>query len=137
MFIARYAIFVTSLTVLMFSLPVSSYQQQEEELMFENRIEMKPMNLALFEGNRIAARLNVKLTLQVSEEHDPDDVKKRLPQLRADFLAALSHLAKVRFKVNEPVEVTLIKDYLTLFAEKRLGEGVIDIFVQEVYVDAR
>ena len=74
------------------------------------------------------------LTLVVNAPKDMNYVRTHLPQLRSDFLTALTVLAKQRFDPNRPVDPDIIPVYLTPYADYRLGAGKVAIYVKEAMV---
>lgn len=114
--------------------PAPDADAEAGEVLGAQRITMAPMNISLFESNRLAARINIELILVVQDLKNVADIKARLPQLRSDFLTALNQLARDRFSVDRPLEPDLIKLYTLAFAEQRLGPGVVDVFVHQAYI---
>lgn len=106
----------------------------DEEVLGAQRIIMAPMNISLFESNRLTARVNIELILEVQDLADVEDIRDRVPQLRSDFLTALNLLARERFSIDRPIDPELIKLYVLAYADRRLGKGKIDVFVQEAYI---
>ena len=112
-------------------------KEDNKDVIYENRIEMEPFNISLFEGSRIAGRFNVRIVVEVAEGVDSVSAKQKVPQMRADFVIALSQLARVGFRVDRPIDPNLISDYLKRFAEERIGKGQVEIYVLEAYVETR
>ena len=100
------------------------------------RIIFSPMNVSVFARNRLVARANIELVMEVKDLADVDDIRLRKPQLRADFIAALNQLARQRFRVNEPIDPNLVKMFVMAYADRRLGPGKVEIYVLQAYVES-
>lgn len=97
-------------------------------------IDMDPFDFPMFERGRMVARVTMALTLVVQEQRDSELVRLRMPQIRSDFLGALTTLSRQRFNVNRPIDPDIVRAYLTPFLDYRLGEGVADVFVKQALI---
>lgn len=93
-------------------------------------INMAPFNFQLLERGRQKGKVVIDLTLVVQEQKDSELIRQRLPQIRSDFLGALTSLSHHRFKVNRSIDPDLVTAYLTPFLVNRVGEGKAMVFVQ-------
>ena len=75
------------------------------------------------------------LTLVVQDQRDSEMVRLRMPQIRADFLSALTTLARQRFKINKPIDPDIVRAYLSPFLDYRLGDDKVDVFVKQALID--
>ncbi|NVJ68787.1 MAG: hypothetical protein HWE08_00450 [Alphaproteobacteria bacterium] len=98
------------------------------------KIDMAPFNLALLERGRVRGKVTMYLVLVIEKKGEIEFVRARMPQLRADFNTALSVLARQRFSVSRPVNPDVVKAYLTPFADRRLGAGMVSIYVKQALV---
>ncbi len=99
------------------------------------KLDFAPFTFSMFERGRVVGKVSVMLTLEVQDGSKVEFVKQRMPQMRADFNIALSQLAKVRFDVNEPVDPDLIKEYLTPFADYRVGDDVVRVYLKQALIE--
>jgi|GEM_PF-1379287 len=119
-------------------LQAASQQQEETEAQQEfgkPKIEMKPFNMALLERGRVRGKVTIYLVLVIEQDGGHEFVRTRLPQLRADFNSALTVLARQRFSISRPIDPDIVKAYLTPYADRRLGGGVISIYVKQALVE--
>lgn len=93
-------------------------------------IDMAPFNFALLDRGRQRGKVVINLTLVVQEQRDSEMIRLRLPQIRADFLGALTSLSKHNFKVNRSIDPDLVTGYLTPFLENRIGQDKAKVYVQ-------
>lgn len=93
-------------------------------------IDMAPFNFALLERGHQRGKVVINLTLVVQEQRDSEMIRLRLPQIRADFLGALTSLSKHNFKVNRSIDPDIVTGYLTPFLESRIGRDKAKVYVQ-------
>lgn len=121
-----------------FMLPLSVSWAQEDETAPEvgkPKIDMQPFNLALLERGRVRGKVTMHLVLVIEQDGAHEFVRTRLPQLRADFNSGLSVLARQRFSVSRPINPDVVKDFLTPFADHRLGIGVVSIYIKQALIE--
>lgn len=110
-------------------------EHQGEQLEYgKPKIDMAPFNLALLERGRVRGKVTMYLVLVIEKKGEIEFVRARMPQLRADFNSALSVLARQRFSVSRPVNPDVVKAYLTPFADRRLGAGMVSIYVKQALI---
>lgn len=97
-------------------------------------IDMEPYNFPMFDRGRLVGRISITLTLVVLEQRDSEMIRLRLPQIRSDFLGALTILARQRFNINKPVNPDIITAYLTPFLSHRIGEKKADVYVKHALI---
>lgn len=122
-----------------FNWPLSSTLAQEaEEGAPEEKpqasVDMDPLSVSILDSGRLVGRLNVTLVLETRGDNHSVRIKQRMPQIRSDFLAGLSQLARARFSTTQPVSPRLIKQYLKLIADRRLGEDTVEVFVVDAHI---
>jgi len=97
-------------------------------------IEMSPFDFPMFTRGRMVGKVSLTLTLVVIEQRDSEDIRLRLPQIRSDFLSALSILSRQRFNVNRPINPDIVTAYLTPFLDHRIGAGKANIYVKHALI---
>ncbi len=97
-------------------------------------IEMDPFNLSMFERGRLIGKAAITLTLVVEDQKNSEMIRERMPQIRSDFLGALTILSRQRFDVNKPINPDIVRAYLTPFLSHRIGEGKVGIFVKHALI---
>ena len=98
-------------------------------------IDMDPFDFPLFDRGRRTGRVSLLLTLVVQEQGDSERVRLHMPQIRSDFLSALTSLSRQRFKVNKPIDPDIVRAYLSPFLNYRLGDGKVDVFVKQALIN--
>lgn len=134
--------FTALLMVLSALLPIGPLQlawaeeaETEASEVGKPKIDMQPFHFALIKQGRIQGKVNLHLVLVVEKTEELEKVRTRLPQLRSDFNSALTVLSRQRFSVRRPINPDIVKAYLTPYAERRLGPGVISIYVNQALVE--
>lgn len=97
-------------------------------------IDMDPFDFPMFNRGRMVGRVSMILTLVVQEQRDSELVRLRMPQIRSDFLGALTTLSRQRFNVNKPIDPEIVRAYLTPFLGYRLGDGKADVYVKQALI---
>lgn len=97
-------------------------------------IEMDAFDFSMFNRGRMVGKASLTLTLVVIEQSDSEVIRLRLPQIRSDFLSALTILSRQRFKVNKPIDPDIVTAYLTPFLSNRIGAGKVNIFVKHALI---
>lgn len=102
-----------------------------EELLDEgkHKITFTPFHLSLLKGSRVRASVDIQLVLQLHDNKDYESLNALKPQLRADIAAALSTLARQRWRVTRPIDPDIVSAYLTPFIEHRVGAGKLNVYV--------
>ncbi len=97
-------------------------------------IVMDTFDFSMFTRGRVVGKVSITLTLVVIEQRDSEIIRLRLPQIRSDFLSALTILSRQRFNVNKPIDPDIITVYLTPFLSHRIGPGKASIFVKHALI---
>ncbi len=97
-------------------------------------IEMDPFDFSMFTRGRMVGKVSLTLTLVVIEQRDSEMIRLRLPQIRSDFLGALTILSRQRFNVTKPINPDIVTAYLTPFLAARIGAGKANIFVKHALI---
>lgn len=97
-------------------------------------IEMDAFDFSMFNRGRMVGKVSLTLTLVVIEQSDSEVIRLRLPQIRSDFLSALTILSRQRFNVNKPIDPDIVTAYLTPFLSNRIGAGKANIFVKHALI---
>ena len=116
---------------------VSATSAQDDGTMPEEgklAIDMDPFDFPMFNRGRMVGRVSMILTLVVQEQRDSELVRLRMPQIRSDFLGALTTLSRQRFNVNKPIDPEIVRAYLTPFLGYRLGDGKADVYVKQALI---
>lgn len=125
-------IYAASIVFLVGLLPVFTAAAQENSMPEEGKlsIDMEPFSFSMFDRGRLVGKVSLTLTLVVQEQSDSEMIRLRQPQIRSDFLGALTILSRQRFKVDKPINPDIVRAYLTPFLNHRIGEGKADVFVK-------
>jgi len=98
------------------------------------KIDMAPFKFSLIDRGRVRGKVSITLTLVVHKSDDMKYVRLHQPQLRSDFLTALTVLANQQIDPNRPVDPDIISAYLTPYANYRLGKDKVTVYVKEAMV---
>ena len=116
---------------------VGDASMRDLETINARRMRFQPLNVSVYRKNRVDARVTVELVLEILEASESDDIKGRRPQLRSDFLMGLSQMSKVKFKRNRAIDPNTVKTFLQGFADRRLGEGKVEVFIIQAYTELK
>ncbi len=97
-------------------------------------IDMDPFDFPMFTRGRMVGRVSMTLTLVVQEQRDSELVRRRMPQIRSDFLGALTTLSRQRFNVNKPIDPEIVRAFLTQYLDYRLGEHKAEVYVKQALI---
>lgn len=125
--------FCVGFLVLAFAWPVSA---QDGEMPDEGKltIEMQPFDFTMFKRGRTVGKVSISLTLVVNEQSESEMIRDRLPQIRSDFLAALTVLSRLRFDVNRPIDPDVVTVYLKPYLEHRIGPDKVSVYVRQALI---
>ena len=111
---------------------VAGDEQPAADAPVPNYVDMQPLSVPIFEGDRVATTIQIQISLQVSEENQ-EIVTHRLPKLRDALLRDLYSYLPRLLRRSERLDIVGLKRHLHRVAERALGEGLIDdILVQSV-----
>lgn len=119
------------------SVPESAFATTRQGVMPEEgklAIEMDVFDFSMFKRGRMVGKASLTLTLVVLEQSDSEQIRLRMPQIRSDFLNALTVLSRQRFNVNKPINPDIVTAYLTPFLNNRIGKGKANIFVKHALI---
>ena len=103
----------------------------------KHKISFDPFYLSLLKRGRVVGQAEVRVVLQLENGDDYEEFNNLKTQVRADFMSALTELARIRFDVNQPIDPDIVKAYLTPFVDYRLGEGKVQVYIQHAMIEAK
>lgn len=109
----------------------------EDELLDEgkHKITFDPFHLSILRRGRVKATVDLQLVLQLHDNKDYEALNEMKPQLRADITAALSTLARQRWRITRPIDPDIVSAYLTPFVEHRAGVGRLNVYVLHALIN--
>lgn len=133
--LSRWVVLLLLLAGMLFGAP-SPAHAQDDAVPDEGKlaIDMDPFTFSMFERGRLVGRVTMALTLVVQEQSDSEAVRLRMPQIRADFLNALTTLSRQRFNVNKPIDPDIVRAYLTQYLDYRLGQDIAEVYVKQALI---
>ncbi len=102
---------------------LSGDKEQEEQ--FKILIDMDSLAIPVFQGNKIAATVQMNIKLVTDDEDKAERIKKVLPIIADAFISDLHGFLPRLLKAKKKVDYVIIKQRLELIANKVLGKGVI------------
>ena len=97
-------------------------QQKKDTTVF---IDMDPLAIPIFQGNKVAATIQILVKLETNSEDNADIIKDRMPVIIDAFVSDLLSFMPRLLKAKERVDVLIIKQRLQMIADKVAGEGLI------------
>jgi flagellar basal body-associated protein FliL len=96
-------------------------------------IDMEPMAIPVFQGNRVAATVQIQVKLETNDEDKADRIKKMMPIIIDAFVRDLHSFMPRLLRAEERIDVLIIKQRLQLISDRVAGKGTIsNVLVQSI-----
>mgnify|MGYP001197987289 CR=1 FL=1 len=96
-------------------------------------IDMEPMAIPVFQGNRVAATVQIQVKLETNDEDKADRIKKMMPIIIDAFVRDLHSFMPRLLRAEERIDILIIKQRLQLIGDKVTGKGTIsNVLVQSI-----
>ena len=110
-------------------------KQEKDTTIF---IDMDPLAIPIFQGNKVAATVQILVKLETSSEENAEIIKDRMPVITDAFVSDLHSFMPRLLKAKERVDVLIIKQRLKMVADKVAGKGLItNVLVQSILEQPR
>ena len=101
-------------------------------------IDMDPLAIPIFQGNKVAATIQILVKLETNSEDNAEIIKNRMPVITDAFVRDLHSFMPRLLKAKERVDVLIIKQRLKMVADKVAGKGLIqNVLVQSILNQSR
>jgi len=108
-----------------------SFQKKEKDTTVF--IDMDPLAIPIFQGNRVAATIQIQVKLETNNKSNAETINNRLPVITDAFVRDLHGFMPRLLKAKERVDVLIIKQRLQMVSDKVVGKGVVrNVLVQSV-----
>ena len=105
-------------------------EQVEATILF---VDMEPLAIPIFKGNRVAATVQIEVKLVTNGKDNVERIKKIMPVITNAFVRDLHSFMPRLLKAEERIDVLIIKQRLQLISDKVAGKGLIkNVLVQSV-----
>ena len=105
-------------------------EQVEATILF---VDMEPLAIPIFQGNRVAATVQIEVKLVTNGKNNVERIKKIMPVITNAFVRDLHSFMPRLLKAEERIDVLIIKQRLQLISNKVAGKGLIkNVLVQTV-----
>ena len=105
-------------------------EQVEATILF---VDMEPLAIPVFQGNRVAATVQIEVKLVTNSKDNVERIKKIMPVITNAFVRDLHSFMPRLLKAEERIDVLIIKQRLQLISNKVAGKGLIkNVLVQSV-----
>ena len=98
-------------------------KQQDDKIKI--LIDLDPFAIPVFQGNSVAATVQIKIKLETNDEEKSEKIRKILPIISDAFISDLHGFMPRLLKAKKQVDFEIIKQRLHLIANKVAGEGTI------------
>jgi len=96
-------------------------------------VDMEPLGIPIFQGNKVAATVQIQIKLEANGESNAEFIKKKMPVLTDAFVRDLHSFLPRLLKAKERVDVLILKQRLQYISDKVAGKGMIEnVLVQSV-----
>jgi flagellar basal body-associated protein FliL len=96
-------------------------------------VDMEPLAIPIFQGNRVAATVQIQVKLETNGERNVEKIKTIMPVITDAFVRDLHSFMPRLLKAEERIDVLIIKQRLQLIGNKVAGKGLIkNVLVQSV-----
>lgn len=109
-------------------------EKQEEEVEDTTLfVDMEPLAIPIFQGNRVAATVQIQVKLETNGKDNVDRIKRIMPVITDAFVRDLHSFMPRLLKSEERIDVLIIKQRLQFISDKVAGKGLIkNVLVQSV-----
>ena len=105
-------------------------EQVEATILF---VDMEPLAIPVFQGNRVAATVQIEVKLVTNSKDNVERIKQIMPIITNAFVRDLHSFMPRLLKAEERIDVLIIKQRLQLISNKVAGKGLIkNVLVQSV-----
>ena len=105
-------------------------EQVEATILF---VDMEPLAIPIFQGNRVAATVQIEVKLVTNSKDNVEKIKQIMPIITNAFVRDLHSFMPRLLKAEERIDVLIIKQRLQLISNKVAGKGLIkNVLVQSV-----
>jgi flagellar basal body-associated protein FliL len=110
-------------------------EQVEATILF---VDMEPLAIPIFQGNRVAATVQIEVKLVTNGKDNVERIKQIMPVITNAFVRDLHSFMPRLLKAEERIDALIIKQRLQLISNKVAGKGLIkNVLVQSVIVQPR
>ncbi len=96
-------------------------------------IDMEPLAIPVFQGNRVAATVQIQVKLETTNEDKAEFIRKMMPIITDAFVRDLHSFMPRLLRAEERIDVLIIKQRLQLIGDKVAGKGIIsNVLVQSI-----
>ncbi len=96
-------------------------------------VDMEPLAIPVFQGNRVAATVQIEVKLVTNSKDNVERIKQIMPIITNAFVRDLHSFMPRLLKAEERIDVLIIKQRLQLISNKVAGKGLIkNVLVQSV-----
>ena len=96
-------------------------------------IDMEPMAIPIFQGNRVAATVQIQVKLETNNENKAERIKEMMPIIIDAFVRDLHSFMPRLLRAEERIDILIIKQRLQLIGDKVTGKGTIsNVLVQSI-----
>ena len=97
-------------------------EQVEATILF---VDMEPLAIPIFQGNRVAATVQIEVKLVTNGKDNVERIKQIMPIITNAFVRDLHSFMPRLLKAKERIDVLIIKQRLQLISNKVAGKGLI------------
>jgi len=105
-------------------------KQEKDTTIF---IDMDPLAIPIFQGNKVAAIIQIQVKLETNNNRNAETIRDRMPVITDAFVRDLHSFMPRLLKAKERVDVLIIKQRLQMVANRVAGKDLIkNVLVQSV-----
>ena len=94
---------------------------------------MDPLAISIFQGNAVAAIVQIQVKLETNGDDNVIKIKRLMPVINDAFLSDLHSFLPRLLKAEERIDMLIIKQRLQLISDRVAGKGLIkNVLVQSV-----
>lgn len=88
-------------------------------------IDMEPLAIPIFQGNRVVATIQIQIKLETNNEGKAEEIRERMPIITDAFVRDLHSFLPRLLRAKKRVDVLIIKQRLQMVGDKVVGKGII------------
>ena len=96
-------------------------------------IDMEPILIPIFKGNRPVAKIQIQIKLETKSTEKAIKIQRMMPRISDTFVKDLHSFMPRLLKEKERIDDFILKQRLKLMLDRNFGKGLIDdVFIQSV-----
>lgn len=114
-----------------------SEEAEEEEIQdYNTTLPIKTLNFSIIKKGRVRGTVSIVPILVIKHPTNDEihELGRLTPLIRSDLMAVANLLSKRRFRINRPIDPSLVASHFQNRVDKRIGKDRIKIYIQDAII---